>query len=655
MLGYRADIDGLRAVAVLSVLFFHIDISLFSGGFVGVDVFFTISGFLITSILLKAKLSGNFSFREFYSRRALRILPAYLVLVFITSVVGFILLAPIAYKQLLESTIASSLFASNFYFLFTLGGYFSAAAHELPLLHTWSLSVEEQFYLLMPLAVVLWFKIASDVKRFWVLICVFLLSVLISVLLTDIHQKTAYFAVFSRAHEFLIGSILSVLLVKYAKQLTPSTTISNFVFLFSIFTLVLSTMYITENMVFPGYVALIPCLATILIIYSGLNDKCISYKVLGSRVMVFIGLLSYSLYLYHWPIVAYAKYVGVEFTVIVQLLIVLFSFIFAYVSWRFVENKVRHANWSKGRFIAPALYVLPSLGLITFYGYSEGNQFSPDRFTTDVVRMEQVITSKPEQGRTSCHTSSLIIDSSSDCQLGVENKNNKAILWGDSHANHFVGFIDEVGKNSNLQVQDITMGNCPPLPNVYISAQGAGNACIDKNKRVLSYILQKKPQVVFIAGSWAGYLGQYIQGDNQQGKVTKIIDSLSLLITQLLKNNINVTFFEMVPRTPKGMSSCYLKYTMYPSINVVESCQFSQQGFYHEEQEMIYQVLRKRFNSKLKFVSVSNLICENMQCKSYMNGMPLYRDNNHLNLNGSRLLGLKYVTDARDSRTLDTL
>ena len=145
---YRADIDGLRAIAVLLVLFFHIEIAFFSGGFIGVDIFFTISGFLITGILLKETSNNNFSFIRFYTRRSLRLLPAYLFLLLVTLFVGVYLLTPLALEDLIKSSIASSLFISNFYFLFEHGGYFSTAAHQLPLLHTWSLSVEEQFYLL---------------------------------------------------------------------------------------------------------------------------------------------------------------------------------------------------------------------------------------------------------------------------------------------------------------------------------------------------------------------------------------------------------------------------------------------------------------------------------------------------------------------------
>jgi hypothetical protein len=305
--------------------------------------------------------------------------------------------------------------------------------------------------------------------------------------------------------------------------------------------------------------------------------------------------------------------------------------------------------------VVPILYIAPSVVLIVIYFHANINQFYPERFSDEVVLMEKVVTSKPEKDRASCHSSSLDIDSSNNCQLGATNEDNKAILWGDSHGNHFVGFIDELGKKGNFQVQDITMGNCPPLPNLHIAAQGAGKACIEKNKAVLSYILQERPDEVFLAGSWAGYLGRYIQADTQQKKVKKVTDTLFQLIDELHENNIKVTFFEMLPRTPDGVSACYLKHTMYPSITSLKTCEFSQLGFYSDEQIEIYQALKGRFHSKFTVISVSDLLCENLWCKSYMNGVPLYRDNNHLNLKGSKLLGLKYVTDSRSSSTFDTL
>ena len=649
MLKYRADIDGLRAIAVLLVLLLHLEVALFSGGFIGVDVFFTISGFLISGIVLKEKSAGNFSFIRFYSRRALRIIPAYLVVLLMTLLIGAIFLAPLAYKGLLESALASSLFVSNMYFLLTQGGYFSAASHELPLLHTWSLSVEEQFYVLMPIAIVLWFKIKNQTLQLWTFAIVFILSLLVSIFLTDYHQKAAYFVVFSRAHEFLIGAALAVFISRKPKKLIPKLFLANALFIISLLTLIFTSILFDASTLFPSAFALIPCLATVMIIYSGLNEQCLSYKVLGNKIMVFIGLISYSLYLYHWPIISISKYIGIEFTFMVQFIIGAISILLAFLSWKYVENKVRYSNLQKKRYAAFSFYVVPSLFLVLFYMQAKNDEFFPSRFKSEVVAAESTLKSAPEKGRKSCHTSSLNIDGSDNCKVGETNKyEEKVVLWGDSHANHFVGFMDQFGKENKYEVQDISMGNCPPLMGLYINAQGAKERCKEKNQKVFSYIIEQKPKKVYLAGSWGGYLrGNLILADTPKQKANILIESLSQSVTALLENNIEVVLFKMVPKMPEDNSSCYLKYLMFPNFNSLESCQFNEKGLYEVELNNIYLTLNNRFKDKLSFISVSEYFCQNGFCDSYMEKFPLYRDTNHLNLKGSELLGLQYAASVQ--------
>lgn len=643
MKGYRADIDGLRAIAVLCVLFFHLDIALFSGGFIGVDVFFTISGFLITGIVIKEHDKGLFSFTRFYTRRALRLLPAYLFLLLVSLLVGMILLTPIAYKELISSAIASSLFSSNMYFLFTQGGYFSNAAHELPLLHTWSLSVEEQFYLIMPITLLLWLKIRSESKRLWTIFICLIISITFSYVLTEINQKVAYFFVISRAYEFLVGSVLAVGIFKYSHKITPTKSISNIIFVFSMIVLLLTSIYINSKTAFPSITALIPCFATVLLIYSGLNVKCISHKVLGNRLLVQIGLLSYSLYLWHWPIISYAKFIGFDFTVTVQLVITTLSFMGAYVSWRFVEKKVRYANWGQNKRAALSLYVFPCLLLFGFYLVAKQNEFFPKRFTPQIVNIEAAAKSKPELGRESCHTSSLNLDLSDVCKGGDISQNSiKAVLWGDSHANHFIGFLEKVGALSNIEFQSFTMGNCPPLPDVFIDLPGSKNICREKNNVVFNYIIDTKPEIVYLAGSWGGYLDNLAVGDDIKTEIDVMIESIVSVTLQLRDKNIDVVLFKMLPRLAKDLSSCYLKYNMFPDLNPIRQCSFVNNNRV-EQLERMYLTLSEKLGTSIRFISVSELFCDNGICNTYLGDMPLYRDNNHLNYEGSKLLGDRYT------------
>ena len=642
---YRADIDGLRAIAVLFVLFFHLDVALFASGFIGVDVFFTISGFLITSIVLNDSVKGRFSFRRFYTRRALRLLPAYLFLLIFVIIFAALFMAPIAFDKFLQSAIASVFFVSNIFFLFEQGGYFTTSASELPLLHTWSLSVEEQFYLLMPIVLILWQKYCKRKYQLFVLILFLFFSVLVSYVLTDYHQKLAYFVVFSRAHEFLLGSVIAFATLFYKDKIKPSKLIANIIFSISLFTLFLSAMLIISNGDFPGLAALIPCIATCGVIYGGSNSQCISHQILGCRPLVFIGLLSYSLYLWHWPIISFFKYSGIELTILIQIFIILTSFIGAYISWKFIETSVRYAKFSNRHKVALSLYVIPSLILILLYSHAHSQSFYPERFDKEIVRVEQATKSTPEFGRDVCHNS-VLTKEANECVLGARNNYlKKAILWGDSHANHYVGFIDEVGKEINMSIRDVTLGSCPPVLSLYINAQGAKQVCKDKNTAVLKYILSESPDVVFLAASWGGYLlGNKILASSKAKKEELLLDALKDVIEQLLNNSIQVVLLETVPRPVADRSSCFLKNKMFPTYNSLDICEFKARADRLTSEASLYSSLANHFGSDLDFISIIDLFCRGGRCYSYLDDTPLYRDSNHLNLEGSRLLGKKYMS-----------
>jgi len=645
VLNYRADIDGLRAIAVLIVLFFHLDFIVFKGGFVGVDVFFTISGFLITGIVLKESASKTFSFTHFYARRAARLIPAYLTVIFFSLIAAWFLLTPIAFKAFQQSAISSMFFSSNFYFLFTQGGYFSSAADKIPLLHTWSLSVEEQFYLLMPLSVVLWLKINNQKFQRLTLLIIFILTLLFSYFLTNMHQKLAYFLVVSRVHEFLIGSILAVLVIQDVKVVKLSNFTANALFVISIGLLFYAAITFDETSQFPGILAVIPCTATAGIILAGVNRRCISHVLLGNKLLVFIGLLSYSLYLWHWPLITFVKIFGLPLDFKNQVLLLLFSFIFAYFSWRFVEKIVRYSKYAKHHKIALSFYVVPAIALLTLYFVSQANQFFPTRFDPNIVIAEAALNSKPEFGRKTCHTTNMKIDDSSRCLLGTQKEHAKeAILWGDSHANHFIGFIDVIGKASNLKVLEITRGNCPPLMGIYINAYGAKNNCIERNDEVLSYIIKNQPQTVILAAAWGGYLlGDLLNEKKREVKLDIILKSLQNTLDVLLKNGIKPIVIEMLPRQKKDLSACYLEGLLRNNANSSKACEVEKIEVSFPKLVQKFDDLKKRYYQSVKFISLENLFCGKSNCLTYLNGIPLYRDSNHLNLEGSLLLGHEYL------------
>jgi peptidoglycan/LPS O-acetylase OafA/YrhL len=339
---YRPDVDGLRAVAVVAVLVFHLGGGL-SGGFVGVDVFFVISGFLITGIVLREVEQGSFSLRRFWTRRLRRIAPAALVTTVVTLLVGLVILMPGDLVPLARATIAQQLMLTNVYEYFNIG-YFDTHRPR-PLLHMWSLAVEEQFYLLYPLLVArLPIRRPAVTRAF--LYCSLVASLGLSIYATSYRSGAAgFFLLPCRAWELLLGGVVAFELPR--RPLGPVR--SNTLALLGIASIVVPCVLYSESMQFPGLAALPPCLGACMVILAGSHDQTLVGRLLSSRVAVAIGLVSFSLYLWHWPIHVYAQYLAWEsFPWWVTFLLYGASFLAAWLSWRWIEIPFRHGMPSIG-------------------------------------------------------------------------------------------------------------------------------------------------------------------------------------------------------------------------------------------------------------------------------------------------------------------
>lgn len=645
MIEYRSDIDGLRAFAVLLVVFFHLDVGVISGGFIGVDIFFTISGFLISSIIFKSYAKNKFSFKEFYIRRATRLIPAYLTVLISTLLAGMYILPPNALSELINSAIASTLFFSNIYFMLMQSGYFSAATHEFPLLHTWSLSVEEQFYLVMPLCLILLLKIQRVKIKLTILVLLTIFSFFVSFLLTEINSKVAYYLIISRAGEFLVGVTLAYFIHCYGVKFKLNKTLSNSLFVMSLLVIMLSATLIDSSDKFPGLLAIAPCLATIGIIMAGLNKQCISRVLFGNRHVVFVGLISYSLYLWHWPIIAYLKVLGIDFTPLVQGIVFLLSIFLAYCTWALIENKTRHNRHIQNGKGAITLYVLPCVLLTAFLLIAQSAKFYPERFSHEIIIAESALHSKPELGRKNCLTKNLTIDSSYRCLLGAQNSDDfDMVLWGDSHANHFAGFVDQVAGHYGQTVLEVTRGNCPPLIGLYINAKNAKNGCIERNDKVLQFLKSSNINGVILAGAWGGYtMGSVVEGDTVAQRTVKLGRALEHTLDVLLYEDISPVVFEMLPRQKIDKSNCYLKVISGRTNQQLDDCTLLSTSARFTELSKLFNRLKLKYKNDVKFVSLETLYCKDGVCPNYVDGVPLYRDTNHLNLDGSIKLGQLYL------------
>jgi peptidoglycan/LPS O-acetylase OafA/YrhL len=353
---------------VLSVLLFHAGVEVFSGGFVGVDIFFVISGYLITTIIHREVESGRFSIAHFYERRFRRILPAAAVVVVAVFVAGELLFPLHHQDNLARSAIAAALFSSNIYFYLE-SGYFADPANTMPLLHTWSLAVEEQFYVVFPLVMLSIAKFGKGQYAIWLPVLA-VASLITCVVVTEENATAAFYLGHTRAWELLAGSLLAV---NVFPALRDQHT-REFVALAGTLMVAFSVLFFSELTIFPGLAALLPVLGTVMIIHSGTGGETTVGRCLSTRPLVFVGLISFSLYLWHWPVVVFAQYYSVvALTPALIILVLCASFFLAVVSWRYVEmpfRKKRIAAERRQMFrVSAALtFGLVTIGAIGIYG-----------------------------------------------------------------------------------------------------------------------------------------------------------------------------------------------------------------------------------------------------------------------------------------------
>ena len=328
-LSYRPEIDGLRAIAVLSVVLYHSDLifnnfKIFKGGFLGVDIFFTISGYLITSILLKEQFQNKkISLINFYKRRIKRILPTLLIVILTSSILSIFILLPESMEKFAKTVQFSISFLSNIFFWYSQTVYGAEESFLSPLLHTWSLSVEEQFYIFYPLLII--FILSYIKKNFFItMILIFILSLILSIFGNYFVPSFNFFALPTRAWEFIAGGIIAYLEIKKRNHIRNKNLLS----LLGLFMIVLSIFYFDRELQHPSLFTLIPVFGTCLIIYFSNFRLCLVKDLLSNNILVYVGLISYSIYLWHFPLFSFAKHLGFYELKVIKVIIIAITFFF---------------------------------------------------------------------------------------------------------------------------------------------------------------------------------------------------------------------------------------------------------------------------------------------------------------------------------------
>lgn len=525
-MNYRREIDGLRALAVLPVILFHAGFETFSGGFVGVDVFFVISGYLITTIILAELEQGKFSIVSFYERRARRILPALFLVLLVCVPFAWFWLLPSDMKDFSQSLVAVSVFASNILF-WRESGYFDTAAEIKPLLHTWSLAVEEQYYVLFPLFLMLFWKLG---KR-WILVTlglVFVASLALAQWGAYAKSAAAFYLLESRGWELLIGAFAAFYLSK-ANRNEFDKSLSEVAGWLGVALIMYSVFAYSKTTLFPGFYALVPTIGTVLIILFATQQTTVG-KFVGNKALVGIGLVSYSAYLWHQPLFAFARKIGVtdsEFTIFLALSFT--SIFFAFLSWKYVEAPFRNKSLVGKRAVS-FFAVFGSLFFFSlgFFGQKRNGdvwQINSEQrtflsyFENDFPNWEYYTkTGIYEKNRDDCNfydiqrylngnsTNVPVANISEGCYTRTSEKSKVVFIWGDSHAQHlYYGLRNELPYD--FDVLQVASSGCDASLEV---KESKVNYCEYSNWFALNMIQKLKPNVVVIGQN----LGHDIQRMN---------------------------------------------------------------------------------------------------------------------------------------------
>lgn len=628
---YRPDIDGLRAIAVLAVIAFHASARILPGGFIGVDIFFVISGFLITGLIWKGVDNGDFSFAVFYTRRIKRIFPAYIVVSIVTLVVSSYLLIPNDYIFYTTSLATSWGFLSNVFFSMLSWGYFGQRTEEFPLLHTWSLSVEEQFYFIFPLLLIF---LNRHFKKY--VFSALLLLGIVFVLLSQYKagEVKSYFLLTSRAHELIIGALAFFLSQRIPLQ---NRNLASLLAGLGMVMMIGSLILIDRGTVFPGFASLYPCLGAALLIYACQRKNLVS-PLLSNRVMVSIGLISYSLYLWHWPIFTFLRYRKIEIDLPVGISAVTLSFLLAYLTWKFVETPVRQNKNIQFKKAFVRIYALPAAAFLSVGIYSYATEGAPARFSGDMHELISSYSYERDLTR-SCSIREEDYQKvsadylSSHCAFGdVRQQKAQVLLIGDSHAGHFKPFVEQLAEDARLKAVFHVQGNCRPIslaePGKEVASEPS--TCKKRNTDLIS--LAGNFKYVILAGFWSDYKGADLEAEFIS-TVEKIEEAGATPI--IFKDNAS---------HEPDLSQCIL-HKKRGWIEQDRNCNIPYRVAASEQAAVDAAIDRvKSKKPHVRVVDPKQIMCNADECVTYISNIALYKDSNHINSKASKMLGEFYIS-----------
>jgi len=619
---YRPDIDGLRAVAVLLVLAYHVGIYRLRGGFVGVDVFFVISGFLIGSIILGDLAANHFSLAGFYERRIRRIFPALVVVLFVVSILGYRFFLPIEFAEFGKSLLAATFSVSNILFL-RQSSYFDTPASMKPLLHTWSLAVEEQFYLFLPLFMMAIRKLSAKHQRLLV-VSIALMSFAVSVIGAFQFKESTFYLAHTRAWELLLGTLIAMEIFPHI-----SGSISrNIASLAGLLLILVAGLSFTTDTPFPGAAALVPCVGAALIIAAGRSGSSLVGQILSTKPAVFVGMISYSLYLWHWPLIVFQKANAVLIKGLspnaTKFALMGASMALAALSWRFVEVpfRGRRIQYTRAAIFqiagaTAAFLVFIGSGILLTKGL-------PARYPAEAVKVASFLDNTDAATDAQYRVGSCFITSKNSFEdfnanvcLKQDSGRHNDLLIGDSHAAQLWFGLSSIFKDVNLM--QATASGCKPT---LVQGVNAEPKCSRLMDYIFSdYLTSHHVDTVLIAARW------------EEGDISRLQSTLDWTGRQ----GIQVILFGPIVQYDSAL----------PRL-LAMSIQQHDDAIPSSHRIAYYQTLDENMSSMassdkhVRYISYFKMLCRNGPCQEYADvGVPLQSDYGHLTSSGSLLVATK--------------
>ncbi len=636
---YRPDIDGLRAIAVLSVVGFHYFPGRIPGGFVGVDVFFVISGFLISTIIFENLGNDRFSYVEFYARRIKRIFPALLLVLISTMAFGWYVLFPDEFVQLGKHVAGGAGFASNLV-SWSETGYFDGSAATKPLLHLWSLGIEEQFYIVWPLLLGLMWR--RDRNFLFLTFSVAILSFAINIYWIDRDPVALFFSPFSRAWELMAGGLLAYVMLHRRNKPLGNSKLRSSLAPFGLVQIGISVILFTKNTPFPGWWALLPIVGASFVI-AGQPEAWVSRHFLGHPAMVWIGLISYPLYLWHWPLLAFARILEEDTPArTIRVLLVVASILLASATYVLVEKRFKK-DYSKAAisYLSFTMVILLVIGLTTWKG-------------TPLPRLSSkslaIVVDAVEDWD---YPGGLVpVSRDEETLLTAAGSKTKTLFFGDSHMEQYAPRIvrlleENPDKNTAIFA---THAACPPIPNVHESMRPW---CPEFVNETIQYMDRQDVEVVVIGARWNLYFltatresadqetnefSYYYTGDNDEkhmfnggGGASMAIQELELFLSKIARNKRvyllldNPSGNAYSPKTfLEGLRLTQLRSTLVPGKE-------SDANYDPEQRQLRDELKALAMRAGAMVIDPSARLCTGQRCKvSTEEGIPIYKDNDHL-------------------------